>query len=456
MKIVIEGAGEVGSHLAKMLRAESNEVTVIDNDEKRLSHLSAYADVETVLGNPSSIKVQKIAGVQKADLYIAVYPFATQEVNIVGAILARQLGAAKVVARINDEEYLSAENRLLFKEMGIELMFYPEKSASDEILEAIRQSSGTETMDFAQGKLQISAFKLDENSPCTDCTLKEYTDTISAEDMQTFRIIAISRDGKTIIPRFDTKFLYSDIIYTISKREGLPSLAKYFGRETEEIEKVMILGGTMIGEILARDLSSRVQEVKLIEENRERCIELSEKLPDSVMTVCGDGRNSDFLFEESITDFDAFVAVTPNDEANILSCVVAKKLGVNRTIAEVENIEYIKLAEEMGVDKVINKKLITASRIFKFTLSGKARFVKYMNGADAEVIEYTVAPGSAITKGTLKDIPFPKNAIIGGVVRGGEPFIAVGDTRIEPYDKVAIFALPETIKEIDRFFKQAD
>lgn len=453
MKIIIEGAGEVGSHLAKMLRAESNDVTVIDNDEQRLSHLSSYADVETILGNPSSIKVLKSAGVEKADLYIAVYPFATQEVNIVGAMLARQLGAAKVIARINDEEYLTAENRLIFKEMGIELTFYPEKVAADEIVDALKHSSSTESMDFAHGKLQMAVFKLDENSPCTDATLGSFTNGISQEELLSFRIIAISRNGKTIIPKFDSKFLYGDLIYVISKREGLPQLSKYFGSDSIDIRKVMVLGGTAIGEMVARSLASANIDVKIIDDNKERCIELSETLPDRVMIVNGNGRDSDFLFEESISDFDAFVAVTPNDEANMLSCVVAKKLGVRRTIAEVENIEYIRLAEEMGVDTVINKKLITASRIFKFTLSGKARFVKYMNGTDAEVIEYTVAPGSAITKDTLKNIPFPKNAIIGGIIRGNDSFIAVGDTRIEPYDRVAIFALPESIKDIDKFFK---
>ena len=453
MRIIIEGAGEVGSHLAKMLRMEANDVTVIDNDEQRLSHLSSYADVETVLGNPSSIQILKRAGAQKADLYIAVYPFATQEVNIVGALLAKKLGTERVIARINDEDFLTPENRLLFKEMGIELMFYPEKIAADEIIDALKHSATSETMDFAQGKLKVAVLKLDDDTPCTDKNLKEFTDMIDPDDLKNFRIIAIARDSKTIIPRFDTKFHYGDLVYTISTKEGLPALIHYFGKANIEVGGVMILGGTAIGEMVARNLSGQIGSIKIIDDNRERCIELSEKLPDDVVIVNGDGRNSDFLFEESINEYDAFVAVTPNDEANILSCVIAKKLGVQKTIAEVENIEYLRLAEEMGVDTVINKKLITASRIFKFTLSDKARSVRYMNGTDAEVIEYTVAPGSAITKAPLKDLSFLKNAIIGGVVRGGESFIAVGETKIEPYDRVAIFALPETIKDIDKFFK---
>ena len=453
MKIVIEGAGEIGSHLAKMLRAEANEVTVLDNDDERLTALRAYADVETFLGNPSSIKALRDAGVAKADLFIAVYPFTTQEVNIVGALLAKQLGAKKVVARINDEDYLAAENRLLFKELGIELMFYPEKSAADEIVNSLKHVASSDSMDFAHGKLQISVFKIDEESPMVDLRLSEFIQTMTPEETTLFRIIAISRDQKTIIPKYDTKFQYGDLVFTVSKREGLASIMKYFGRAEKSVDKVMILGGTPIAEMVARSLAPHISSVKIIEKDKDRCLALTEHLPDSVVIVNGDGRNSDFLFEEGIRDFDAFIALTSNDESNVLSCVVAKKFGVTRTVAEVENIEYIRLAEEMGVDTVINKKLITAGKIFKFTLSGKARFVKYMSGSNAEIIEYTVAPGSAITKKPIKELDFPAGAIIAGVVRGSESFIAVGDTLIEDYDRVAIFALPQTIKAIDKFFR---
>lgn len=453
MKIVIEGAGEIGSHLAKMLRAEANEVTVIDDDAQRLAAVGAYSDVETVLGNPSSIKTIREAGVARADLFIAVYPFTTQEVNIVGALLAKQMGAKRVIARINDEDYLAAENRLLFKELGIELMFYPEKSAADEIVTSLKHVSSSDTMDFAHGKLQISVFKIDEESPMVDLRLEEFIRMMTPEETALFRIIAISRDANTIIPKFDTKFQFGDVVFTVSKREGLKSIIKYFGKTDKTISRVMILGGSPIAEMVARALSSQMSAVKIIEKSKERCIALSEKLPESVVVVNGDGSNSDFLYEEGIRDYDAFLALTDSDESNVLCSVVAKKFGVPRTVAEVENIEYIRLAEEMGVDTVINKKLITAGKIFKFTLSGKARFVKYMSGSNAEIIEYTVAPGSAITKKPIKDLNFPANAIIAGVVRGSDSFIAVGDTRIEDYDRVAIFALPQTIKAIDKFFK---
>ena len=308
-------------------------------------------------------------------------------------------------------------------------------------------------MEFARGKLQIAVFKLNEDSPLLDLKLSEFIKPIPQEVLKEFRVIAISRDDKTIIPRLETKFQFGDLVFTISKREGVGELNRLFGKSNINISSAFILGGTAICEILAGMLARNGLKVKVVEKDKDRCIELSERLPSSVQVVNGDGRNSDFLFEEGIQQYDSFIALSNNDESNVLSCVVAKKFGVARTVAEVENIEYIRIAEEMGVDNIINKKLLTAGRIFKLTLSGKARIVRYMAGTNTEVMEYTVRPGSAITKGPIKDLDFPANAIIGGIIRGNDAIIAVGDTVIEPYDRVAIFALPESIREIDRFFR---
>ena len=230
-------------------------------------------------------------------------------------------------------------------------------------------------------------------------------------------------------------------------------MMEFLGKSNVEVENVMILGAGAIGEMVANGISRQVETVKVIDTDKSRCMELSENTDDNVLVVNGDGRDSDFLLEEGIRSYDAFVAVTGNDEANILACVVAKKFGVERTVAEVENIEYIRLAEEMGVDAVINKKLITAGRIFKMTLSNKVRFIKYMRGTEAEILEYIVAPDSIITRKVLKDTDFPQDAIVGGVIRGNDYFIAVGDTRIEAYDRVVVFALPQAVKEVDRMFR---
>lgn len=452
MKITIVGAGSVGSHLAKMLRSSSNEITVIDDDKKRLQQLASIADVITVEGHPTSVQVLKDSDVANADLFVAVYPRSMQDVNVLSALVAKKLGAAKVIARINDEDYLTSDNKLLFKEMGIELMFYPEKIASDEIVDNLRHATRTETMDFAHGKLQVAIFKLEEESQVLDMQLSEFAAMVKKETGVSFRVIAMSRNGKTVIPRFDTKFQYHDLVYVIAKREGIPTLMKYFGENSSDVKKVMIFGGGPIAEMVARSLSAKISNVKLLESDKDKCIELSERL-DRVQVSHGDARNSDFLLEEGIKDYDAFVALTDNDETNILACVAARKFGVDRTIAEVENIEYAKLAEDLGVDIVFNKKLITAGRIFRFTLSGKARFVKYVSGTEAEILEYTVAQNSRITKTELKDMNFPDNAIIGGVIRGNDSFIAVGDTTIEAYDRVVVFASEDSVKEVDSFFR---
>ena len=442
----------MGSHLAKMLSNESNDITVIDMDQERLDALSAIADVVTVEGNPSTIHTLQEAGVAHADLFIAVNPSDSQDVNIVSAMLAKKLGSKKVTARINNEEYLTYDNKSMFTEMGIDLMFYPEKIAAGEIADLLKRTASTDSMDFARGKLQMAVFKLEEESSLLGMTMQEFSN-LAAEEGMKYRVVAISRNNQTIIPKFDTKFKYHDLVFIISKREGMDMLMKYIGKKNIEVNSLMILGGSPIGEMVAKQMAKELDSVKLIELNKEKCLDLSEKLPANVIVVNGDGRNSDMLLEESIKDYDAFVAVTNSSETNILACVAAKSLGVARTIAEVENIEYIRLAESMGVDAVINKKLITAGRIFKFTLSNKVRFIKYMSGTDAEILEFIVAPESKITKAPLMDMGFPSNAIIGGIIRGNESFIAVGDTQIQAYDRVAVFALPEAVKEVDKFFR---
>lgn len=453
MKVVIDGAGEVGCHLAKMLRAESNEVTVIDIDQQRLDKLSSALDIDTIQGNPSSISVLKRAGVAKADLFIAVYPNTSQEINLVSTIMAKNLGAAKVIARVNEEEFLTPENKLLFKQMGIDLMFYPEKIAADEIISSLKQSTTLEQIDFARGLLQISVFRLDEDSPVLDMKLSEFISSIDPAFNQKFRILALKREDRTIMPKMDSKFRFSDLVFTISTKDSVEQLSELFGKSNIDTQRVMIFGGTPIAFMVARTLDKHNIDVTIVDKDMERCAFLSENLPETVNVIHGDGRDSDLLYEQGISECDAFLALTNRDEGNVLACVMAKKFGVPRTVAEVENIEYISLAEEMGISTVINRKLITAGRIFKFTLSGKSRLVKYLSGSNAELIEYVVSPGSAITKKPVKDLNFPNNAIICGVQRAGEGLIAVGDTRIEAYDKVAVFTLPESLKEIDKFFK---
>ncbi len=447
MKIIIAGAGDVGSHLAKMLSNEYHDLTLIDNDESRLNRVAENSDVLTVFGSPTSIKTLAYAGAAKADLFIAVSPSQEQDVNLISALLAKKMGSGKVTARINNDEYLQNENKLLFTEMGIDLLFYPEKIASHEIIDLLKQTGTSEFMDFSGGKLQLIVFRLDDGAPLIDKTLADYT----AVGEPQYRAVAISREGETIIPRSSTRFQMHDLVFVISKRTGVQEVMSYSGKNNIDVKRLMIVGGGRIGEMVAKKLESTVDYIKLIELKRERCDVLNERLS-KTLVINGDARNTDLLIEEDVNDFDAFVAVTSSSETNILSCVMAKKMGVAKTIAEVENIDYIKLAEGMGVDAVINKKLITASRIFRFTLSNKVQSIKCLNGSDAEILEFIVNPNSSITKDKVRNLGFPKDAIIGGVIRGNNSFIALGDTEIKPYDRVVVFALPSALKKVNKFF----
>ncbi|MDD3033209.1 MAG: Trk system potassium transporter TrkA [Bacteroidales bacterium] len=448
MKIIIAGAGDVGSHLAKMLSNEYHDLTIIDNDEGRLGRVSESSDVITIFGSPTSITTLSQAGAAYADLFIAVSPAQEQDVNIISSLLAKKMGSTRVTARINNDEYLQNDNKILFTEMGIDLLFYPEKIASHEITDLLKQTGTSEFMDFSAGKLQLIVFRLDDGAPLIDKVLGDLT--ISSEE-PLYRAVAIARDGQTLIPRRNTRFKEHDLVFVISKRAGVQEVMSYSGKDNINVRKLMIVGGGRIGEMVAKKLENSVDYIKLIELKKERCEILNERLS-KTLVINGDARNTDLLIEEDVNDFDAFVAVTSSSETNILSCVMAKKMGVAKTIAEVENIDYIKLAESMGVDAVINKKLITASRIFRFTLSNKVQSIKCLNGSDAEVLEFIVNPNSLITRDKIRNLGFPKDAIIGGVIRGNHSYIALGDTEIKAYDRVVVFALPSALKKVNKFF----
>lgn len=454
MKIIIAGACEVGSHLAKLLAASGgNDITLIDPESERLESVAETADLVTICGDASSIKTLQDAGVSKADLFVAVYPASRQHTNLTSALLAKKLGCPKVVARVSNEEYLSYDNRILFTDMGLDLLFYPEQIAAQEIARSLKNACASESLDFARGRLQLSVVKLDASSPILDAKLIDVSRDITSKLDIHFRIVSVSRAGETIIPGPDFKFKEKDTIYLITLRESLEPLLRSIGVTMLQARRVMILGGSNIGRMVARMIAPTTQEVKIIDKSRDICLELSEELPSAVKIINGDVRNTDLLMEEGITDCDVVIAVTDNAETNILSCVAAKSLGVPKAIANIENIEYLRLAEEMGIDSTINRKLIAAAKVFRLTLSDKVKSIQYMNGTNAEVLEYVVADGSEIADKMLKDIDFPSGAIIGGVIRGTEAFIAVGNTQLKTYDRVIVFSTPAATPAVDKWFK---
>ncbi len=445
MRIIIAGAGEVGTHLAKMLSNENHEIILIDNEEDRLKPIANSMDVLTYLGSATSINILQEALQKKTDLFIAVTH--GEDTNITASILAKRLGAQKTIARIDNLDYLEHSTLEFFKSLGIDSLIYPELIAAREVLSLLHETGTTEFMEFCGGKLAMFVQKLDENAPIIDKTLEEIAITNPTDK---YRAVAIKRNDATIIPRGQEMFQLGDLVFVISTNEGIDEMMTSSGKENFEAKNIMIVGGSRIGKHVALYMQKNC-EVKLIDSDPVRCDSLSEIL-ENTMIINGDCRNVDLLQQEGITEMDAFVAVTGNSETNILSCLLAKKLGVKRTIAEVENMEYINLAENTGIDTIINKKISAASRIFRHTTNPNVTQVKYMTGTEAEVIEFNVPANSKITRGTLRSIDFPKDAIVGGGTRDGVPFIATGDTIIKPNDKVVVFTLPTAYDKLSKFF----
>lgn len=445
MKIIIAGAGEVGSHLAKMLTEEFHELTVIDDDPKRLERISSVADVYTILGDAKDFEILKKAKIHKASLFIAVYP--TESDNILSAILAKQLGVKKCISRIDNDSYLQPFNKEIFINLGIDYMFYPEKIAALEVITLLGNTSTSEYVNFSGGKLSLMVFKVTGSSPLLDKRLMDISDSKSKLK---YRTIAISRGDETIIPKRQNYVREGDTLYVIADNRYASEVMVFTGQQNVKVNNVMILGGGPIGERIAKSLQSTMN-VKLIDYDRSKAERLAENL-ENTLIINHDGRDIEMLNEEDLGHMDAFVALTNRSETNILAATLAKKAGVKKVIAEVENFNYINIAENMGIDTIINKKLITASTIFRFTMNTDVQAIKCLNGCDAEVLEFIAKPESLITTGQIKDIPWPDDALVGGIVRGENVFIATGDFLIKPYDRVVVFALPNAIPKLAHFF----
>jgi len=435
----------MGSHLATMLSGSGHDITVVESDPKLLAEVASLADVITVEGDSTTITVLRKAGVRKCDLFIAVNH--EENANVVSAMLAKQLGAKKSIARIDNNEYLEPNNKEMFIEMGIDYLFYPEKVAASEVINLLGHTSTTEYVDFSGGKLSLVVFRLEPASPLVGRELAGFADD---DAPLSHRTVAITRAGHTIIPRASEHFVEGDTVYIIARQDAVRAVMELSGQTSFEIKNMMILGGSRIGIRIATELQEEVN-IKLVDYNGEKAYRLAEVL-DKTLIINEDGRNTEAMLEEGLANMDAFVAVTGRSETNILAAMLAKRMGVKKVIAEVENLNYITLAESIGIDTIVNKKLVTASNIFRFTMSTDVQAIKCLTGSDAEVLEFIVKPNSPATKCRIREMGLPDDAIIGGIVRGDKVFIAVGNTEIIAYDRVVVFSMPGSVARIGHFF----
>jgi trk system potassium uptake protein TrkA len=445
MDIIIAGDGEVGFYLAEALADSKHNITIVDPHEELLKMVEAHTDLMTIVGESNSVSVLKQANVEKSDLVISVLH--NESINILTAILAKKMGAKSTIARVNTLENVSIESRKLYEELGIDILISPEDIAALEVVKLLKQPAATEIYDLSDGKLSVFLIRIEAGANVIGKSLSQ----VAAEQhFLDFRAVAVHRGLETFLPTGDSVFMENDMVYVITKPEGMDMLMKLGGKKKIEIDNVMVIGGGRVGKVIAKRVEKDLN-IKLIEQDGERCDKLSDLLDDTLI-INGDARDIKLLEDEGIEGVDAFIAVTNSAETNILTCLHAKKFGVKKTIALVENIDYIEISQNIGIDTIINKKLIAASYIIKHSMGDEVSSLKCLSGINSDIVELVAKKGSPITKKPIREVKMPEGAIIGGIVRDGVSFIALGDQQIEAGDKVVVFALPGTTHKVEKLF----
>ena len=448
MRIIIAGAGEVGYHLAKLLSFESHDITLIDNQKSNLHTAENKLDIKTIEGNSASISILKEANVENSDLVVSLTT--SETTNFTTCILSKQLGAKRTIARISNVEFIKDCNEIDFDSIGIDELISPEDLAAEEIKLILSDSAFTNTHDFDNGILKMMAVRLEKNAPFVGKTVMEAASVYPGVH---FMPIALKREDSenTVIPRGNTIFCECDHIYFITNSQGLEELYKLMGAEKQKIKDVMILGAGRVGSKLSKDLIDKGINVKLIEIDENKANKIAEEVTD-LMVLNVDGRNVDLLVEENLESMDAFIATTGDSETNIMSCLMAKSKKIKKTIALVENMDYFNLSQSIGIDTLINKKLLAANDIFKFVRNGDIVELAKLNDMDAEIVEFIVNENSKVLNKKIKDLNFPLSAIIGGVIRNNEGRITLGDFDIQLGDRVLVCSKPESIKKVESLF----
>ena len=447
MNIVIAGAGEVGTHLAKMLSKQQHSITLIDPNEEKLANIESQIEVITKVGSCIRTSILRDIAVDNCDLFVAVNP--TEELNVNAAIMAKKLGAKRTIARINNSEYLEKDTVDYLKSVGVDDVIYPDSLGATEIVNSLKQIGSRQLHEFSEGRLQVIGIKLWDNALILNMSLIEMAKQFGADK---FRIVAIKRATKTIIPHGNTILKYGDLVYIVTKPEDSRLIFELCGKSAFEIRSIIIVGATPLG-IKAAAMLQDHYKVKLIEMDKDKCIRIADELSNTLI-INGDGRDLNLLKEEGIRNTDALISLTDSSEANILTCLLAKKQGVKKSIARVENIDYIELAENIGIGTIINTKMIAASHIYRYTLKVDVRHLKFINYTDAEVFELRALEGSYVTKKPIRELKFPEETTLGGIIRGNDAFIVTGNTTIQPNDQVVVFALSDSVKKVIKLFQK--
>ena len=446
MKIIIAGAGDLGSHLAKLLSSESHDIYLLDQNEERLNTISSQIDVFTIAGDAKSVEIMEQKLISSCDLLIAVT--SSEETNMLICILGKKLGAKRTIARINDVNIIKENKEHFYNELGIDTLISPTYLATLEIQRLVNQSAFTDDIEFDNGKLTVFGISLSKNSSLINKTVRESADL---NPNLSFKPLALHRDDLTLIVNGETVLKENDIVYFISLKDSIPNIIKLCGKNNFKIKDVMIIGGSRIG-INTAELLENDFRVTLVEKDKATCEQMANTLKKTLI-INIDGHDVKMLEEEGLTEIDALISVTADSEMNIMTSLVGKSHGIKKTIARIENFDYINLSQSIGIDTLINKKIIAADNIFKFVRKGNVSLVANLHGTDAEIIEFVVKDGSEITKSPINKLNFPTSSKIAGVIRNGIPIIPFGDFHLKENDKTIVFSLTESIQKIEKFFQ---
>lgn len=460
MKIIIAGAGAVGTHLARLLSKDDQDVILIDADENKLFHIGNELDIKTLVQRPTSISGLKDAGVNKADLFIAVTPHESE--NLACAVLAKQLGAKQTVARVDNYEYMKPENQAIFKAMGIESLIYPELLAAQDIAASSRYSWIRQIWEFNKGELLLLSVMMHDDAPVYEKEIRNKDNKLVGRTLKeismtyghTFHVVAIRRNGETISPHGDEKILPRDLVFFMTTKDNLDNIRHLSGKDDyPSVENSLLIGGGKLSVRASWELNNIHNSVKIIEPDPQRTEQLQSLVSPDTMILQGEGYDMDLLNDEGYGNTEAMIALTDNDQQNILACVAARRRGIRKTIAQVENLDYFDMANDLDIGTIINKKMIAASHIYRMLLKSDVDNMKMLTIGKADVAEFIVKPGSKVTKKTIMELDIPQGVNFGGMSRDGMSMLVNGRTQLLPGDKVVVFCIEKSLRKLDKFFR---
>ena len=447
MRVVVLGAGEVGYHLAERLSRENQDVVIIESDPEQAEFAGQQLDVLTVVGNAASLSVLEKAGVRDARMLLAVT--SRDEVNLVACLAAKRLGVEYTVARISNPEYYSRGSVLSREQLGIDLMVNPERECARETFQLLKTPAFTDVADFAEGQVQLIGLKVREGAPVAGRTIAD----LRAEFTTGYHYVtaAIRRDGRTEIPTAESTIEAGDHIYLLAPTREIPDVPPLAGYDRFRLRRAMIAGGSQEGLFLAELLEDHGVDCTVIDRERRRCVELAEHLPKSLV-LHGDATDLELLEMEGVSGIDGFVAATGNDETNLLSSLVAKSVGANNVVSLIHKFEYLQLVPKVGIDASVSPRISAVNAILRYVRRGRVMTIASLSGIDAEAIEYAVHEKSPIAGHALKDVHFPKQGVVGTILRGKDIILPRGQDVLLPGDDVIVFAMPEALPEVEKLF----